>query len=60
MDINKAKIAENLLIVLDEIERYKTLTNEELVKEVLLTDAADYLCVEEMMNRLFPDWHKED
>ena len=56
----KQEIAENLLIVLDAKERLRSLSNEELVKECLLTDAADYLTVEEMMTRLWPDWAKEE
>ena len=52
-------LAGALVEVLDARALLKTRTNAELVAECLKTDAADYLVVMEMMDRLDPGWENE-
>lgn len=51
-----AEALDDVRAMLVESERLRQLSNQDLVREVLSTDAADYLAVEEMMNRLDPGW----
>ena len=45
--------------VLKEKRRLRTLTNEDLVKEYLKLEEVDAeIHVEEIISRLWPDWHK--
>lgn len=52
------QLADRLLQILDERERLRALCNADLVREALESKASEYLVVEEMMNRLDPDWEK--
>jgi|GEM_PF-4470020 len=47
-----------LFAAIEESERLETLTPLELVKEVLRTETADSLIVEELMNRVCPNWQE--
>lgn len=49
-----------LLAMARESTRLGKLTNKELVRECLNSDAADYFVVEEMMNRLHPGWENDN
>lgn len=51
--------AYKIVLRLKEESRLAALSNELLVAECLGCDAADYLVVIEMMNRLDPNWSKE-
>jgi hypothetical protein len=53
------KEIEAILDMMAEQDRLRSLTNAELVAECAGMDAADYLIVEEMMDRLEPDWFKD-
>jgi hypothetical protein len=47
---------ERLAFVLAEEERVSKLPDRELVREVLLSTAADNPCVVEILNRFMPGW----
>lgn len=49
---------QNMLAMLRENGRLSSLSNRQLVEEVLNTNHADSPLVVEMMNRLDPDWAK--
>lgn len=50
----------NLICWISASEILASLTDEELVIDCAKTDAADYLVVIEMMNRLYPGWEDID
>ena len=52
-------VLQNILDALDESDRLKALTNEELVMECLQDPSTDCPVVEEMMDRLWPGWDRE-
>lgn len=52
-------LAENLCNWLETHDRIKAMTNAELVRECLQTEAADWDIVNEMMTRLHPGWENE-
>ena len=49
-------LAAKLLPVLREMDRLKTLSNLDLIREVLGSPAGDSLKVTELMDRLVPGW----
>jgi hypothetical protein len=53
---SEAALAECIL----EGIRVSRLTDRNLVKEVLNTDALDHPCVNELLNRFMPDWINQD
>lgn len=58
--VSRAQLYRNVLSEVEEMARLKTLTNEELVREVLDTDVAWDLRVNEMMDRLAPGWEDRE
>lgn len=48
--------ADSILSIIDHRQRLGGMTAKELVLETLGTDAADYSCVVELMNRVMPGW----
>lgn len=50
----------NLREVLAERKRLKSLSNEDLVRECVKIEETDLPIVEEMCNRLHPDWSEEE
>ena len=52
------EMAEYYLAVFDEQARLSRLSNKELVIECLNLNETDNPVVDEMMNRLYPDWDK--
>ncbi len=55
-ELKNQDLASSLLWVLKQKEVLKTRTNAEVVDECLQCEAADYLVVQEMMDRLDPGW----
>lgn len=54
-------ILKSILHEIDEGKRLKKLSNEDLIREYLkLGDQDDELHVNEMMNRLWPEWEQVD
>jgi hypothetical protein len=54
-----ADLAANLCHWLHNHDRIRAMTNAELVRECLGTEAADWDVVNEMMTRLHPGWENE-
>ncbi len=52
-------LCENLLNLIELRAQISKMDNKQLVLEVLKTDAADFILVEEMMTRLYPEWMNE-
>ncbi len=52
------QVLQNILDDLDESERLKTLSNEDLVRQWVVEESD--LVVEEMASRLFPGWANEE
>ncbi|MEK6883220.1 MAG: hypothetical protein AABY22_26575 [Nanoarchaeota archaeon] len=61
MQINKKteKFLDWMVNQFNEQNRLEKLSNIELVEESLENDVSDSLIVQEMMNRLYPDWYKD-
>lgn len=57
--VHHIHVIKQLCTAFEEANRLESLSNKELIAECLETNAADYLVVIEMMNRLFPGWEKE-
>lgn len=58
--ITDEQMGKAVIAMLVESDRLRSLSNTELVAECAETAAADYLIVAEMMDRLDPDWAKEE
>jgi hypothetical protein len=54
------RVLENILAELDESARLKKLSNEELVMECIQHAHTDCAIVDEMCDRLFPNWCGEE
>lgn len=54
-----ADLAENLCRWLHHRDKLRAMSNAELVRECLKTEAADWDIVNEMMTRLHPGWENE-
>lgn len=59
LDCEHRQMLENLSEVLIESDRLKKLSNEDLVRECIKIPETDYLIVDEMCTRLFPEWANE-
>jgi hypothetical protein len=52
------RIAHNILLTLHEQDRLRSLSQDELVHEVLNDDVSEKLLVIELLNRLCPNWEE--
>jgi hypothetical protein len=53
------KVADNILCELREKQRLSNLSDLDLIRECLTSDAFDYTIVEELCDRLKPNWLEE-
>ena len=58
-DCPHLQMLQNLSEAIDESIRLKTLSNEDLVRECIKIEETNYPVVDEMCNRLFPNWAEE-
>lgn len=49
----------NIMSIIREQKRLSSLSPDDLIRECLKSDAADFMIVEELMNRVRPGWEDE-